>query len=267
LGKLKSAVSAGDKADKTVWKLIRGPFDYLWSFVVSETGCELQKEWGKSVLAEIEGISPAEAQQLVLGKDGLARKFVDGDGPAAPFIGRVPRKGYIARKVLGIKVPFRAEFLRFLNRKPPPPPSQYRVTIKGMPTNANPRARRQPHETRLQLKCESGVQSLRNLNYPTMGVFKWSHDTCSDVIFEIDVGDVTLTKKYRGGMGFREFLLDFPKGKRRFYPREFPGEERALQGMGIKYINVEYEFRGHGPVIRMPRPVKIPRKIVACWGQ
>jgi type VI secretion system protein ImpL len=258
----KSAVSAGQKTDEAVWSLIRGPLDDLWSFVVREAGCTLQTQWTKKVLVEIEGVSGKTAQDMVLGDNGLAWKFVD--GPAGPFIDRVSKKGYVAKSVLGEKVYFEPRFLKFLSKPPDGGPTTYQVTIEGLPTGSKPDAAKKPRETRLKLKCEGAVQSIRNINVPVRDVFMWSPDTCGDVILEIDVGNVTLIKKYPG---FREFLLDFRKGVRRFSPRDFPREKDSLRNMGITSITVRYRFKGHGRIINLPPPVRIPRKIAACWDQ
>ncbi len=264
----RQAVSAGQKTDQTVWRLVKGPFDHLWSFVVNETGCTLQTDWEKKVLSKIEGVSARSAEKMVLGEGGLTWTFVD--GPAGPFLERVLKKGFVAREVLGTKISFSPEFLNFLSQKGRSggsAPSQYEVTIRGRPTGSKPDAAIKPHETRLTLQCGSGIQTMINVGIPVSQVFSWSAETCRDVILEIDVGGLTLTKRYTGDQAFREFLLDFQKGYRVFRPRDFPSEKAALQAAGISSITVRYRFKGHGQVINMPRPVKIPREIVACWHQ
>ena len=107
---------------------------------------------------------------------------------------------------------------------------------------------------------------MTNVNIPVTQVFRWAPDTCEDVILEIDVGAVTLTKKYAGDGAFRAFLQDFHAGYRVFRPKDFPGREEALKAMGIESIVVRYGFKGHEPVIKMPGPVSIPGKIALCWN-
>ena len=72
----------------------------------------------------------------------------------------------------------------------------FKVLITGQPTDANPEAKVKPHETKLDVQCASGVQSIANLNYPVTKTFTWAPDTCGEVNFQIEVGDVILTKKY-----------------------------------------------------------------------
>ncbi len=265
LEKWRRAVSPQGRIDKTVQSLIRGSLDYLWSFVVGETACNLQREWERRVYAKVEGLSPRIAQKRALGDGGLVWRFVD--DPAAPFIDQEPGKGYMPKKVLKRSIPFDQAFLNYLTKGARGGsgggPTQYRVTMMGLPTGSEPATATKPEETRLQLKCESGVQSMPNLGIPVSQVFKWSPETCGDVILEIDVGDVTLTKKYEGELAFRKFLLDFPKGYHTFTPKDFP----VLRDMGIKTITVRYRFKGDWRNIINIRPVQTPRKIVACWGQ
>jgi len=261
------AVSAGEKTDRTVWRLVRGPFDSLWSFVVNETGCALQTAWEKDVLTKTEEVSPREAEKMVLGEDGLAWAFVD--GPASPFVDQVPKKGFVAKRMFGRKILFDPAFLQTLStgRKAiAGTQSGYDVTIKALPTGSKPDAATKPHETRLTLECQEGEQCMTNVNIPASQVFTWSPGTCEDVILEIDVGDVTLTKTYTGDGAFRTFLKDFQAGHRVFRPKDFPGRTEALKTMGIESITVRYGFKGHKPIITMPGPVTIPGKIAVCWN-
>jgi type VI secretion system protein ImpL len=264
---LKSAMGAGRPEHAMFWAVVTGPLDYLWTLVRTETACHLQEEWNKTVLAEIQGISGAAAVQQILGQDGQAWKFVK--GPSAPFIDWNRQKGYYATKALDGRIPFNAEFLSFLTqgtivkraRK-----SNYRVNIHTKPTSANSTARVQPHATRLELKCVGSTQTLVNRNFPVSKTLDWSSENCEDVVLRIDVGDLTLIKKYGGHLGFPNFLHDFKGGKRTFFSREFPQHASALRQLGIKYINVEYRFRGHAPVLKLRRiPRAVPGNIVTCW--
>ena len=115
---------------------------------------------------------------------------------------------------------------------------------------------------------------MSNLNFPVRKIFEWSPDSCGDVIFSIEVGNLVLTRKYTGDKAFPRFLSDFGKGQKTFYPKHFPEHEPNLKRLGISYIKVNYQFRGEKPVldllykdkqrIRVPR---LPRNIVRCWDQ
>ncbi len=269
--RLKAGISGG-RTDDIFWKLAIGPLNYLWTFVRMETACSLQNQWEEKVLSEAQGAAGLQAVQILLSPDGPVWKFVK--GPMAPFVGWSLQRGYYSKEALGGSVPFDSYFFSFLNKgakaaahaaamsKP-----NYNVTIKGLPTDANPDARLKPHSSRLELQCANSTQSLINLNYPVSKTFNWSPETCSDVFFQIEVGDLSLTKKYSGAHAFPEFLQDFRGGKRTFYPNDFPREKVSLDRLGIKYIKVNYQFSGDQQVLGQVRslPGQAPRNIVRCW--
>ena len=136
------------------------------------------------------------------------------------------------------------------------------------PTSANSNAKLQPEKTTLELRCVGGIQSLVNLNFPRTRSFEWSPETCEDVTLVIEVGDVKLTKKYKGSHGFADFLNDFKGGRHVFYRKEFPGQQSGLKRLGIEYIKLEYRFKGHKPVLDFLKiPTSVPRDIARCWDQ
>jgi type VI secretion system protein ImpL len=253
-----------------VGKLLGGPIDFLWTYVRNETACYLQGQWEEKVLAESQGATGHQAMQLLLGPDGLVGKFLK--GPAAPFVGRSV-KGYYPKEVLGGTIPLAPAFFNYLTRGAQAATAaaakqSYAVTIRGLPTDANPEAQTRPQATRLELQCQAGPQSLVNLNYPISKTFTWASDTCSDVQLQIDVGKLTLKKRYTGEQAFPEFLQDFRGGNRTFLPNEFPAESDALARLGIKFIRVNYQFGGDQPVVGQARalPGESPRSIATCWA-
>jgi len=271
IDKLKTYMVSGKSGQKMFWALVAGPLDYLWYFVCMETACHLQDLWEKDVLVELQGIPDQKSvNQLLLGEEGYATKFIK--GPAAPFAGRSLEKGYYAKKVLGERIPFEASFLSFLTkgaRSAKPVKGTYTVSIRGLPTDTNEGAKLRAQATRLEVQCANETRTLLNLNYPVSKTFDWSAQDCGDVIFQIEVGKLVLTKKYAGYQGFPKFLKDFASGQRSFYPSEFPEQEAALKRLGIKYIKAKYRFKGHEPVLKLLRatPERVPRNIVACWDQ
>jgi type VI secretion system protein ImpL len=271
-GRLKAGIGKGRGAEEVLSRLITGPPDFLWTYVRMETACYLQRQWEEKVLAESEGATGQQAIQLLLGPEGLAWKFVK--GAAAPFINRSPQKGYYSREVMGGSIPFDPSFFTFLVKGAQAQAAavtkqNYTVGIKGLPTDANPEARIKPHSTKLELHCSSGIQNLVNLNYPVSKTFTWSPETCKDVLFQIEVGDLVLTKKYTGEQAFPEFLQDFKGGQKTFYPIDFPGEKGALEKLGIRYVKANYQFTGDQPVLGQVKvlPGQAPRSIVKCWAQ
>jgi type VI secretion system protein ImpL len=89
------------------------------------------------------------------------------------------------------------------------------------------------------------------------------------VLFEIEVGNLVLAKKYTGYYAFAEFLKDFRKGQKTFYPGHFPEHEAQLKRLGIKYIKAKYQFNGHSAAVALldSAPGRAPRNIVSCWDQ
>ena len=272
--RLKGAVGGNRPAEEIVSQLISGPFDFLWAYVRTETGCQMQATWEQTVLAESQGATGYKASQLLLAPEGLVWKFVK--GPAAPFLTR-SLKGYAGKEVLGARVPFVPEFYGFLSKGASVAvasapgggasgPSS--VSIKGLPTDANPDARVKPHGTRLELQCATGPQTLVNLNYPVTKVFNWSPESCTDVGLQISVGNLVLKKTYPGDQGFPAFLQDFPGGQHTFPAAQFPAERAALEQMGIKYIRVNFRFSGEKGVVGAAKaaPGTAPRSIAACWA-
>ena len=269
ISKLKTTLIKQKTDQKVIWKLVTGPIEFFHEFILKESACYLQSRWEKEVLMEVQEVSDQKnMNQLLMGEGGFAKKFIN--GPAEPFLSRSLKKGYYAKKVMGRNIDFNGYFLSFLTKGAKaarPVKGTYSVTIRAYPTGANRDARVRPHETSLELHCESDTIKLMNFNYPVRKTFNWSPQTCGDVIFKIKVGNVVLTKKYTGYQAFPKFIKIFEKGQHTFYRSEFPGEKSALKRIGIKFITVKYQFKGHRPVLKLLglAPGRIPRSIAKCW--
>ena len=258
LEKLKKGIGDGAAPEEPVGRLLSGPLDFLWGFVCRETASHLEGQWNEQVLAPVSGMSARESAPLLVGTDGLVWKFVK--GPAAPFLSRSPRSGYYAKEALGATIPLDKALFAFLNKgaraqveaqvKAQTRQQNYTLGIRGLPTEANTDAKLQPHGTRLELHCGASMQSIANYNYPVHKTFNWSPDSCGDVILQIEVSDMVLTKRWMGPQAFPEFLKDFRGGQRNLSLNEFPGEKAALSRLGIKWIKVHYQFFGSQPIIQ-----------------
>jgi type VI secretion system protein ImpL len=240
-----------------------------------ESACSLQSQWEEKVLQEVQGTSDPQMIQYLLGPEGPVWKYVK--GPAGPFIGWTPQRGYYSKAALGGSVSFDPSFFAFLTKgakakiTATPVKQSNNVIIKGLPTDANADARIKPQSTQLELQCVSGPQFIENMNFPVSKTFVWAPDSCSDVSFQIDVGEVMLIKKYVGPQGFPAFLQDFPGGRHTFYPQNFPREKAALERMGIKYIRVNYQFIGAGEIMSKTSagtslPRQVPKVVCRCWN-
>lgn len=260
------------QAEDVFWELIKGPLDYLWKFARMETSCYLQTEWEENVLSETVGVNENEVVDFLLVNDGPVSKFFE--GPAKPFIGWKDRRGYYAKKaqILGGVIPFETTFFEFMKKAKALkiPKDEYRVVVKGLPTEVNQEVWIKPNKTILVLHCAGGVESLVNEQYLKSKTFKWLPETCSDVVIQIDIGKLSFRKKYEGPQAFSRFLMDFPGGKHSFYPHDFPEEQDDLKKLGVKYIEVNYVFSGDYQEILdllRDRPKEIQGSIALCWGQ
>lgn len=269
--RLKTGISPS-AADPIFNQLLNGPLNFLWSYLCKESATQLQALWEEQVLAGTMGMTSQQAIPALLGPDGLAWKFVR--GPAAPFLTR-SLAGYRAKETLGAKIPFESALFSFMEKGAKAQatvmamgrPQNYSVGIKGLPTDANAEARIKPQTTRLEIQCNGSSQSLVNNNYPVGKTFSWSPDACGDVLFQIEVGDVVLTRHYMGQQGFPDFLKDMHGGRRTFTAREFPGEKNVLERMGVKSITVNYQFIGSGAILQQNATLsgQAPRSIARCW--
>ncbi len=266
---LKTYMAEETKGEEPFWRLLSGPLDFLWHWARVEAACHLQNIWEREVLVEIQGVGDFKSiSQILLGPGGVATKFVK--GPAAPFLARSLRKGYYATEAMGGRIPFTPAFLTFMTKGAAarrPVQKEYSVLIKGLPTDVNPEAKMKPFATHLKLQCADGTRRLDNFQYPVRKRFKWSPGDCGDVILEIKVANLKLTKKYTGYNAFAKFLYDFRSGQKVFYRKDFPEQAPDLKRLGISYIRVNFQFRGHQPVIRLLQtaPRRVPEKIVQCW--
>ncbi|WP_319525621.1 type VI secretion protein IcmF/TssM N-terminal domain-containing protein [uncultured Desulfosarcina sp.] len=268
--KLEGLLGRSNKDTAIFWNLVDGPILFYHHYAVREAQCQLQHLWEKDVYLEVQDLpSGTNLNQLLMGADGYAIKFLK--GPAEPFIGRSRGKGYFARKVNDVALDLDTGFLTFLTRGASvakPVASEYQVTVKAYPTDANKDAAIKPHATSLELQCGDEKYRLLNLHYPVKKTFRWSPRDCGDVVFKIEIGNLVLTKTYEGYQGFAKFLKDFQTGQRTFRPDDFPNSAAALKRMGIKFITPRYQFSGHQKVIQLLRatPGRVPQEIAPCWG-
>jgi type VI secretion system protein ImpL len=280
---LKFTMSDGKSDPQIFWQLVRGPLDFYQAYISREAECQLQDLWEKDVLVKVQGVSDAKTlNQVLFGQTGYAIKFVE--GPGSPFVEQSLDAGYYAKSAHGGTVTFDDAFFTFLEKgadwaKPRPAPktpkSNYRVSIKGIPTDVNQGAKAGVHHTRLELSCGTGaLQTLDNWNDYKREIFNWSPEACGDVVLKIEVADLILYREYTGAMAFANFLNDFKTGQRNYRRRDFSEEQQSLKRLGIENIKVRYDIHGHSPVIKLLGPtiseVKVPgppRYITQCWDQ
>ena len=127
----------------------------------------------------------------------------------------------------------------------------YNVSIQILPVNVNHGAQIRPHSVALKLHSGQDTQSLLALNYPVRKLFVWSPEISGDVILSIEIGNIVLTKKYLGRLGFPEFLREFYEGNRVFRANEFSSSEsKFLKDYGIEFLSLAFFIHGAEPVMQ-----------------
>ena len=269
--KIKSLVRVkGDLTD--VWETIIGPTEYLLDYSIKQAACHLKQQWDSQVLGGLEGASRDKVPHLLFDPTaGLVWKFIN--GPAKPFIGK-NKAGYIARRASikageSVAVSFKPDFMEFLNSgaagvinyQP-----EYVVQMETLPIAVNDNAALDPYANILTLQCTDGPVQLKNYNYPQKATFRWVPDKCADTTLQILFPDITLTKAYKGRLGFARFLADFKDGRHTFVTGDFPEAKSRLDRLGITSIRVSYRINGSKPVIQLLKkmPSQVPQDIVAC---
>ncbi|TDV28723.1 type VI secretion system protein ImpL [Paraburkholderia caballeronis] len=118
------------------------------------------------------------------------------------------------------------------------------LTVSAQPTGVNPDANARPFATILSIQCAAGAQVLNNYNFPVSSSFVWVPNQCSDTTLQIKIGDLVLTRKYTGQLGFAGFMTDFRDGVHAFVPNDFPSQRSALAALGVTQLTVRYNFDG-----------------------
>lgn len=113
LDQLQRLIGSGDASDALIWRLVRGPLDFLVTYIEQQASCELQKSWQSSVLWPLQGVTDQAAMtEQLFGAKGAVWAFAD--GPAKPFLLRNASR-YEIVQTQGYSVPFAPAFLPMLN--------------------------------------------------------------------------------------------------------------------------------------------------------
>ncbi len=238
-----------------VWSLVGGPLNYLIDYGVGKTSCSLQDKWEGDVVSKMDGVPKEKVLKSLFDKtDGVVIKYRE--GAAKPFLaeaklGYTPRVAY-QNTIFEHSVPFKPDFLKFLNAVPSAPvefQSDHLVAISTVPIDVNPDAAVKPTGSVLSLQCSDGTAILKNYNYPDSRSFLWSPEKCGDTILKITFPEFALTKIYKGKTGFAAFLSEFSSGARTFKAADFPENKTGLTKAGIKWIKIRYKIDNAQPVI------------------
>ncbi|MGB0712235.1 MAG: type VI secretion protein IcmF/TssM N-terminal domain-containing protein [Gammaproteobacteria bacterium] len=265
--KLQTLIGKPNKYNGAFWEVYSGALEVITDYEVSEAACYLQERWRDGLLVELEGVPDYKKPELMFGEGGKVWLFMDGDGK--PFIKRAYGKGYVPVKAAGRSLDIKKDFLNFVARGRDGyqvRQDSYDVSFKAFPTTAEPLSAPQPSMTTLTLECPEAFQELVNQNFATDKTFTWK-ETCGDVRMEIEVDGRRYTKSWTGPKAFPSFLNDFRDGAKRFTPSDFGAAGKSLADAGVLGIQLDYEIKGHAPVIGALRqvPTKAPAQIAGCW--
>jgi type VI secretion system protein ImpL len=270
---LKNVMKEDDYGDaEFIWSVLSGPLNYLIDFGVRKASCSLQDKWEGDVAGKMDGVPREKVLKSLFDKtDGLVIKYRD--ITAKPFLtetkfGYAPRKAY-EKTIFESSVPFKPEFLKFLNAAQTAPvefQSDHTVTIATVPIDVNPDAVVKPVGNFLSLQCADGTATLQNYNYPVSRSFVWSPEKCGDTVLKIKFPDFALTRIYKGKTGFAAFLTEFASGARTFKPSDFSENKSGLTRAGIKWIKVRYKIEDAQPIITglTKSSKKAPSVVVDC---
>ncbi len=264
---------APEAEESPFWYLITEPVDVLWQFSVQRAGDHLQHLWDSEVMVKIDGVyDRRQLVSLLFGDKGYADKF--NTNQAGPFVSLSSSRGYRSRKLHNCAIPFRNCYFDFIRKgerwnagSAGGQAEPQAITVSAFPTDVNIEARTKPYMTRLVLEGVGSPTVLENRQYPVEKKFTWSPSESGDVSLQIMIGDITLERKYTGYCAFGKFLEDFEGGKRTFTVSDFPEYRNDLARLGVKEIEVIYQFTSGrtAPIIQQLKtaPGRPPAKIIS----
>jgi type VI secretion system protein ImpL len=251
------------------WRVIGGPVAIIRHFMVHEAAEEIQKKWENKVLIPIQNSPEYKRVEMLHSPTGLLKSFRAAE--VKPFISQTVKGNFLPVLVKGMKMPFYSEFFNLLARSRDmmlsmPAAGFYEVKLTMLPIECNLNAKKLPSKMWLTLKGMSDDQELVSTNFNNLITYRWG-DTSSDFTLKLKIADLELKKVYRGQRGFAYFLKDFEFGSHRFAVKDFPDVAEELTLLKVEYIDVSFELRGHGAVIKAldQNPEILPKKITSGW--
>ncbi|WP_321493580.1 type VI secretion protein IcmF/TssM N-terminal domain-containing protein [uncultured Desulfobacter sp.] len=251
-----------------IFQLVKGPYDYMTTYAVAKSALYLQGKWEEIVLSTALNTDPEKYYATMFDKSsGAIWQFINDE--AAAFIGQT-KTGFGAATAFGLKLPFNNLFFRLLNKGEQlklEKQDEYSVDLTTLPTSVNEDAKIMPYSTTLLMECAGEKTALINNNFPETQTFVWRPDTCGDVSLAIQFGDSWLEKRYKGRLGFAQFLYDFKDGTHSFDPTDFPEYKGFLVNNNVTRIFVSYDINGIEPVLEFleRRPPSVPEVIFSRY--
>ena len=129
-------------------------------------------------------------------------------------------------------------------------PSSFDVVLETLPIEVNDGADIAPYAVVFSLNCAEERFVLENANFRNTQKIRWSPETCSHVILDIQFPGVTLRRMYKGRLGFPNFLKDFSNGRKIFTVDQFPEAADYLAEKGVEHFSLGYKLTDEKPVLR-----------------
>jgi len=265
--KLKAFLKQHDTSP-VVEGLLQGPFDFLTAYGAHQATIHLQKKWEEVVLSAAYSVDPEKYYTIMFDKnEGIIWKYVNEE--AGAFITQT-KTGFSAKKAFGVRLPFSNDFLKLLNKGEQltlDRQSEYPVAITTLPISVNDEAMIRPFSNRLTMECADEKTVLLNENFPETQDYIWRPSICGDVTLEIKFEESLLQRKYKGRMGFAQFLSDFKDGTKIFNVNDFPEHKGYLANNNVTDITISYKINGIKPVLDFfeRRPPSIPEGIFRTY--
>ena len=284
--------------DEAMWRVIQGPLEILVGYVLKQASCQIQKEWETSVIWKSQlATSPKEASAQLFGDQGTVWAFVD--GPAKHFINHVAGR-FVAATYKDEEMPFSIGTMGFLNQAVTTRVSQLvkqqraagsdkksaKLSLAAYPLAVNSTAKVRPYAATLVMQCADKVVELSNLNMQAKDTFVWSPEQCGETTLEIEVDNMTLTKRYPGALGLPTLLEEFQDGARVFTPNDFPAAAQRLDELEITEITIRYDITGRDEILQLAQDyqyavqqstsstqpplsrmdIAVPTRVGICWS-
>lgn len=126
-----------------------------------------------------------------------------------------------------------------------------KLSLAALPIGVNPSAKARPYAAILTIQCNQEEIGLSNLNMAASNTFEWRPDQCGEVTLDIQIENLTLTKRYPGPLGLATFLEEFAGGSKTFTPADFPAAAQELDNLGVTEISLRYDMVGRDMVLNL----------------
>jgi type VI secretion system protein ImpL len=284
--------------DEVIWRVIEGPINTIKNYAFEQASCKVQQDWEKDVMWKTKlAVNPSEASTQLFGDQGSVWSFVDGS--AKNFLSR-SGGSLVPASVSGNQFPFALGFISFLNQSVVSRVSEVvkqklaessttksaKLSLAASPIGVNAGAKARPHAAMLSIQCAKEVIELSNMNIEASNTFEWKPSQCGEVILDIEIDNLILTKRYPGQLGLSMFLQEFKDGARVFTPADFPAAMEQLDKLNIREITLRYGMQGQNEVLKLAEDysyileqttpstisavsrleIKVPARAGRCWS-